>query len=643
MPEPAALELQRHGFRLGQIHLREAGDGKPDDVEVAFSSDTRVDRGYYIEVLDHSAGAVDLEWLGSGRASFLMDHDSRNQIGIVVNARIDDDGVGRASVRFGKSARAKEAEDDIRGGTRPNVSVGYEIRDAIVVGEENDIPIVMVTRWRPFEISSVSTPADEATGIGRSAAADAGSFTIPLQQTRSQMEPTPTPTPATPAPAATPASPPQPSADEIARARREAQDSERARIREIVTLGQRHNCSDLAEKAVTEGRSLAEFRGIVLDKIGESKPLETPRGELGMEDGEVRQFSLYRAIRAHRAGNWAQAGFEAECNRAVAERVGQDPRGFYVPYDILKAPIRADMQQRDINKGTAAQGGYLVGTDHRADSFIELLRNRMVIRQLGARVLSGLVGDVAIPKRASGATAYWIATEGGNTTESTPTFGTAALTPKTVSARVDITRQMLLQSDPSVEGLTRDDLALSLAIAMDAAAISGSGADGQPRGILNMTGPGLVPGDTDGAALTWADVVQLETEVAIDNADMGSLAYLTNVRVRGDAKVTTKVASDAAAGFIWENSANPLNGYAAAVSNQVPSNLTKGGGSNLSAMIFGDWSQLLIGEWGVLDLKPDETTLGDSGGLVLRAFQSADLVARHPESFATREDIITVA
>jgi HK97 family phage major capsid protein len=217
-----------------------------------------------------------------------------------------------------------------------------------------------------------------------------------------------------------------------------------------------------------------------------------------------------------------------------------------------------------------------------------------------------------------------------------------------VGGRTNITRKMLLQGTPSIEMLVRTDLATVLALALDLAATFGTASGNQPRGIVNTVGIGSVSfGATVGGPPTWPLIVQLESEVANDNADQGSLGYLTNSRVRGKMKTVEKAASTGL--FLWEQPPGTpegfglVNGYRAAVSNQIPSNLVEGGsGAVLSAIIFGDWSSLLIGEWGVLDVTADPYALGDSGGVVLRGFYDVDVAVRHPESFAVATDVSTV-
>jgi HK97 family phage major capsid protein len=267
---------------------------------------------------------------------------------------------------------------------------------------------------------------------------------------------------------------------------------------------------------------------------------------------------------------------------------------------------------------------------------IDLLRNKMVLPGMGMQMLSGLVGNIAIPKVTGGATAFWVA-ESGSPTPADQAFAQVAMSPKTLAAQTAISRKLLLQSSIDVEGFVQNDLARVLAQEIQRVAINGTGTNPQPRGILNTVGIGNVAGGTNGATPTWANIVQLETEVAQDNADEGTLGYLTNTRVRGRLKTVSKVTGQN--GFVWEDG---MNGYQAEVTNAVPSNLVKGtSGAVCSAIIFGNFSDLIMGMWGGLELMVNPYTNAAQGGVIVHAFQDVDLAVRNAESFAAMLDALT--
>jgi HK97 family phage major capsid protein len=428
--------------------------------------------------------------------------------------------------------------------------------------------------------------------------------------------------------------------DKIAEENRKYTDEERAEDKSL-----QEQVTDLDEQIRNAQEIEQQRAGIPPNQpkpgiqVGELQPLQDPN--IGMGGNEIKQYSLIRAIRAAASGNWRDATLEKEASDAVMKKMGKEPRGFFVPHDWLSADQRNLMaEKREMTIGVLAQGGYLKATDLLAQSFIELLRNKMVVQAAGAWVLTGLVGDIAIPRQTGGATAYWVA-EGNAPTEADQAVDQVALAPKTVGAFTDISRKLLLQSSIDVEAFVRNDLATVLALAIDLAALHGSGSGAEPKGLVNQTGVAVVAIAADGGPPTWEHIVSLETEVAADNADIGALAYITNAKVRGKLKQTEKATGTAQ--FVWESlvQATPLNGYRALVSNQVKSDLTKGSGTGLSAAFFGNWGDLIIGQWGTLDILVDPYTGGTTGTVRVIAFQDVDVAVRHGESFSVILDADT--
>jgi HK97 family phage major capsid protein len=229
-------------------------------------------------------------------------------------------------------------------------------------------------------------------------------------------------------------------------------------------------------------------------------------------------------------------------------------------------------------------------------------------------------GNVTIPKVDGATTAYWIS-ESEATTQSNSTLGQLALSPKTVSGNVAISRNLAMQSDPSAEALFSNDLATTLALAIDLAAINGSGVAGQPTGILNTTGIGT----QTTATVTWAQMLGFEEDVAVANADDGALAFLTTPAVRRTLKATDKATG--AAQFIWQKGF--IDEYMGTVSNQVPA----------QHILFGNFAQLMIAEWGTIELQViTQGTNHRAGEIELDAFQSIDLGVRQPGAFSVSTD-----
>lgn len=589
------------------LSFREVDD-EDRTVGLSFVSDTPVERWFGMEILDHNQSSIRTERMETG-APLLMDHDHRDVVGVVQSVDFSS-GRGEAVVRFSKSARGEEIFQDVRDGIRSGVSVGYRVHKAVLEEQSDDGDTYRVTDWEPFEVSIVSVPADPSVGIGRN---DSETNPLilervapPIQEPKEeiQMEPN--------------KEAPEVDVREI---QDQARKAERQRVREIMAAGEKTGNEDLARQFIENGKPADAFRIALVEQMG-AEPVETPDPKIGMTEKETRQFSFVRAIHALSNPNSRQAqqaaAFELECSQAAQEREGVEGNGIRVPYDVLVA------SQRDLVVGTPTAGGNVVSTDLLAQSFIELLRNKTMVVQAGATVLDGLVGNIAIPRQTGGATAYWV-NESGAPTESQQAIDQVAMTPKTVGAFTDFSRKLMLQSSIGVEAFVRSDLTRVIALEKDRVALAGSGTDPEPRGILNTTGIGDISGTP--AAVAWANWVDLETEVAIDNADLGALAYFCNATIRGAAK---KSIVDAGSGqYIWPVNASEVNGYPVMTTNQVPA----------QTLVFGNWNDLLIGEWGGLSLMVDPYTFSTSGTIRVVALHDCDIAVRHPESFATKTDI----
>ena len=584
---------------------------------LAFASETPYERYWGIEILDINPTAMRQGRLRSG-ANLLVDHDTRDVVGVIESVEVGADRVARATVRFGKSARAEEVWQDVRDGIRRNVSVGYMIHKAQLVETKEGVETYRVTDWEPFEVSLVSVPADPTVGIGRSL--DAGTDAQDL------------PAAAGPAARAAATEPePQPSKDHIM-SDVIAPVAERNHAAEISKIAKGlPGGADMALDAIQRGLTTEQFQAEAIAKLS-SKPM--PTADIGLDKRETKRYSMLRAMNALANPNDAAAqraaAFERECSDAASAKMGKQARGFMVPTEV---------QRRDLNVTTATAGGNLVATDLLGGSFIDALRNAMVIDRMGTRMLTGLVGNIAIPRLSGTGTAYWVA-ENTAPTESDQTIAQVTMSPKTVGAFTDISRRLLLQSSIDVEAMVQNDLATILGQAIQQAAINGSGASNQPSGILTRVTASVI-GGTNGAAPTWANIVQLESDVAVSNADVGTLGYLTNARVRGKLKTTSKVSGQN--GFVWDDGDTPMNGYRTAVTNAVPSNLVKGtSGSTCSAIVFGNFADLVIGMWGSLDLMVDPYTGSTAGTVRVVALQDVDVQLRNVVSFATMVDALTV-
>jgi len=564
-------------------------------VRIGVSSEEPVERDFGMEIISHSEEDIDTSFIGSGRSPLLLDHDMKKQIGVVERYEIDSaTKSAKAIVRFGRSELAEEIYQDVRDGIRQNISVGYKINGMERMKEMKDDRPMFRVRTTPLEVSVVSIPADSSSEVGVGRSQDKQKQTTIKVNTMTEEVKN------------------EINLDEVREQSVAEAKAEFVRnSKEIMDLAVRHNRRDLADKAIQDGNSVEEFRGILLDQIATDKPLETP--EIGMTKKEVRQFSIMKAINAlaNPTDRQAQreAEFEFECSEEASKHYGRTAQGIMLPPEVM-----SNWNTRDLN---ASDDAGLVGQDFRPESFIDALRNASAVMPLATN-LNGLQGDVKIPKKTSAASAAFISAEGGASGESEMVIGSVTMSPKTVGVHTDVTRQLMLQSSLDVENLIRDDLAKSMAIAIDDGALEGSGSSGNPTGITNTSGINTVS-LSSAAAPTFAEMVSIETSVAVDNALVGDLAYIINPTNYGTLKTTAK---DSGSGlFVAEN--NMVNGYPVVISNQLTAN----------NYVFGNFNDLLIGFFGGLDITVDPYSNSTSGTVRIVALQSVDVAVRHAVSF----------
>ena len=588
-----------------------------DALECSLSSEFPVERSWGLEILEHTAQAVDLK---RAPLPLIESHDpSRLPVGTVENLRVAG-GKLRGTLRFGKSQRAQELQADAQSGVLRSLSIGYQVHKTERHGDE-----IRVVRWQPYECSLVSVPADPTVGIGRSLHSSGDSTMLDHDQTASQDAPL--------------------SRSQRIAANQAARDAS-ARNSDIAALGRQFDAMDDALSAIERGASVEEFRRHLLSKL-QPAPSFTPgdirNSSLGMSSREIRGFSVLRALAALMddtpGGEFRRkAGLELEASRAWQQQSGNERGGISIPPDVLLSDdffIKGG--QRDLVVGTASAGGNLVSTTVLASNFIELLRKKSVIFDLGATVLSDLVGEIRLPRQAGGATGYWVG-ENGTPSESQMSVDQVPLSPKSIGTYTDFSRRLALQSSMDVEMLVRNDLAVALALGIEQAAFAGTGAGSQPIGILNTSGVGAVVLGANGAAPDWATLVDLQASVELANVDLEACAWVMNAKTRAKLLKTQQFAGTSGANVYEAAQAIGRIG----VSQHMPSDLTKGSSVGVcSAMIYGDFSQLVIGMWGGLDLILDPYTNATSGGKRVIAFQDVDIGVRRGGAFAVCKEILT--
>jgi HK97 family phage major capsid protein len=428
----------------------------------------------------------------------------------------------------------------------------------------------------------------------------------------------------------------------VAELQSDARRAERERVAAIRGMVNQFELSnDLAEKLINDDATVDAARAVVMEQIGmrkveyKGKVHDAGQAELGLSQREVKRYSFLRVAQYLSDPNPRTAdaaGFELEVAAAAQKKHSRSANGVLIPWEVLGANRAAATPGQVV--GTFGDGGALVGTNRLDAQFIDLIRNRSAFLNSGLTMLSGLEGNVEIPKKLSSSTYYFVG-ENADVANSKLTFGLVNMIPRTIGVRVPISRRMMIQSSPDVENLVRLDMAESVALGMDYTIGYGTGNAGQPLGIINTTGIGSVtlaggatlafPSNLGGGSHNsgdWGDYVDLETELAADNLDAGSMRYIMNSVLRGGLKQQLRAAS-AGSDYIMTD-AGQVNGYDVTVSNQIQSN----------DVLFGNFADCVVGMWSGLDVVIDPYTQSASGQVILTVHQDFDVAVRRPQSFA---------
>lgn len=425
-----------------------------------------------------------------------------------------------------------------------------------------------------------------------------------------------------------------------------------AEIREIGALAETHAMQDKLPEWIAKGTALEGKDGVraqiaaTLKERLDAGPQTRPR--VALTEKEQRKYSYARAIVSALDGT---PSYERDLHEDIAKKLptGYKPQGgFFLPttiaYEMDGTRYEELTRQRGIraaglDSGTSTKGAELKYTQY--GGFIDMLRNRARVLQAGARMLQGLDGPVTFTKQNGAGTFAWVGENpGSDVAESNLLLTTVSLSAKTGQSTTSYSRQLLRQAVEDVEALVRDDLAMIHALGIDAGALFGSGSSNQPTGIYNQSGVGVVALGTNGAAPTYANLINQQVQVAQANAAaLGEGAYITTPGMKGTLQTTTKLANSIAQA-IWSDNDTIAN-KAAFETNQVQSNLTKGTGSNLHAVYYGIWQQLLIGEWGAMEILVDPLRLKKQGMIEVTSFQMIDIAVRYAAAFSLIKDAIS--
>jgi HK97 family phage major capsid protein/HK97 family phage prohead protease len=623
------IQIPEQLFRSASVELSKR-DGTEDEMHMSISSDVPYKRydwmndEYYWEVLDHGRGACDETRLKAG-LPILFNHDTDKHLARATSFENDGKKITVSGLKWSSSEFAQEKKADAMNGSLPDTSVGYRITDdGECIGAKDGCPIYKF-KWAPHEASLVTVPADTTVGVGRGVKPE-GMITRSVTFSVDNK-----PKPATNAPTHTPmADPIAPTAPEtpsinIVAERQSAVATERKRVADIQELnthftqkgiaGRRVDAGKLAERMIADGKTVDDFRNeVIRTELPELKPIETSP-EVGMSKRDLSGYSIVRAmngaIGAMKGQSWS--GLEKDASEAAAKIAGRSTQGFFIPHDV--------MQSRALTTNVFSAAGAFVDTSAQGQSLIELYRNKMHVVALGARVLTGLQGNLAIPSQTGGATASWLS-EDATITASAQTVGQVSLTPHRLAGATAFTYQLLAQSSQDVENFVRNDLMTVLAIEKDRAALKGTGASGEPLGIYGTPNKSTSVTLAGANSMTYANAVQFETNVALNNADMGSLGYLTSVQAKANSKLIAEINSTNS-NPVWKG--DMVNGYTARATNQL---------TTLPSVIFGNWSDLIIGDWASNEVIVDPYSLSMQGQVRIVMQQLTDVAIRHAKSFS---------
>lgn len=609
--------------------------------EFSLSSEEPYQRYFGYEILGHNENEVDMSRLLNG-ASLLVDHENKvaSVIGKIIEAKIVNSQIV-VVVKFRNSPLAKQIMDDIEDEILGKVSVGYFVQDMIELSDKNsEIPSFRVTSWMPFEASCVGVAADDSVGFGRA---------LEEKKARTEID--------KPLEAVEPA--PVEAKKEIetignkteikiiteVKKMENTETLNKNEVNSILAMGKQFKRIEEASEWIAQGKSADSFKDHILNSYEKDKQafVAPKTTDLGMTEKEKKSFDVMNIVRYLAGDEGADAGFEKELSQEIAKKqnkASRNSKSFFIPSDILNMQRtfnhNAFNSFRAMNAGTTTAGGHTVATILEAGSMIDVLRNALAVGRLGATYLTGLQGVIDIPRVTVATSGSWVA-ENGSAAEGSVTMDKVTLTQKVATGHTTTTRLLRSQSSIDINNFVLNELFKTIAVTVDAAAINGSGSSNQPTGVRSQSGINTVATDTNGSAPTFGLFVDMETAIANDNADQGAMKYLINSKTRGAAKKTPKVT--AMDHYIYEK--GMINDLEAIVSNQVPSNITKAGGSNLSTALCGYWPDLLIGLWGSFEISIDDKYYATDGRHRIVAFQDYDVAVRHPESFCEMSGIIT--
>jgi len=624
-------EMSVEGFEI----QRSTDPAKGSRIAFSAASDYPVERWYGVEILDMSKGAMRSDRLRSGSVPLLFNHNMDQPIGMV-DAKGGTDGkrLNLEADFFPGDPEAAVTENRVANGLR-NVSIRYRVHSVEEVMTGADAGKTFIRDWEILEASIVTIPADPTVGVGRAVSDE--EFEVRVMRAAEQVK----------APSGAEKNPATPVVITVESRKMDEQiiapggngekpigavEAEKERREAIINLCKSNRIDNRVQgRWIEQGTPLTAVAKEILDVMEErGKLAPVAASEVGLSRKDTQQYSLFRAIRALRFGSsdpkyMDAAKFEIECSRQVAKQIGREgSTGILVPGEVLVRSL-GDAATRAMAVSPGAKGGYMVSVENAG--FIDILRNRSVAMRMGARQLSGLTGNVMFPRQTGKPTVTWQAGEGVSVTAADQTLGQLSMTPKTCIAITDVSEQLLRQSSPSAEAFVMADLAADVAIdGVDAAVINGTGG-AQPLGIKNTTG---ITSGQDSATCTYAKLLAFPVAAGGANAIRGNPGWVTNIA--GAAVLMQKQRFTSTDTPVWVG--NLLDGSLVGFNAMSSEQLASGN------LIFGSWDELVIGDWGVLELSTDNGgTRFNQAQVGIRAMWMVDVMLRYPQAFVVSTNL----
>ena len=565
------------------------------------------------EILGHGEGEIDRSRMEDGLV--IQDTHEGDQIGIMRNPEVRD-GKLTGEIEFGCGDRAQEIKADAIAGIRRNMSVGYMVNRWENTGEVRDgLPVYRATSWTPYEASFVPVPADTRVGVSRSGeitnhkgGSTAKEFRV--METKEENKAVLT-------------------AENV---------SEMYRLARAADME-----AGVVDEHIKSGKSFDEFRALAiaaLEKAQAERKAAKPDMPKATDERRTfdeseakavrKRYSIHRAIMSM-VDPKVDAGYEREVSDEIAKQTGRSAQGLYIP-NFVRAITPPNFVKGDGN------GSDFVATDLLAGEYIEPLVAKMRLTEAGMRTITGLRGDIAIPKGGL-SQGGWVV-ENGTANPTVSTLGQVTGTPHTASAYTDISRKMLLQSSISAEAYTVESLDRALRYLLETAGYSGTGANAQPTGIVNTVGIGSV-NFTPGAP-TLGKLVDMWSAIESANAGSESMAWIATPAVKAilrttmDTVTTTGGSGDITVGlgkYLLEQLRGEAfcEGYRFLDTTLAPA----------KKLLFGDFSQLVLALWSGTDIRVDPYTLSNTGALRVVALQDCDFLVRHAAAFAVGNTVLS--